>query len=206
MLVGMKRIAALGAAAALALAGCGDDNAPVSSTEARVTPVSTAAPTATATATPQGIDTLEGASAEPRVAEAGNRETALLSAVRAARHEGYDRVVFEFSNETPGYDVRYVAAPVHADGSGAPVSLAGEHVLLVRMKNALDADLSRPGAPTTYEGPARVSPATPEIAELARVGGFEGVLTWAIGLNDRVDFRVSTLGAPPRLIVDVRNH
>jgi hypothetical protein len=38
------------------------------------------------------------------------------------------------------------------------------------------------------------------------VGGFEGVLTWAVGLQDPVDFRVTTLQSPPRLVIDFRNH
>ena len=74
------------------------------------------------------------------------------------------------------------------------------------MGNALDADLAEEGAPPTYTGPNRFSPGTPEVIELVRTGGFEGVLTWAIGLNDRVDFRVLTLQDPPRLVIDVRNH
>jgi hypothetical protein len=32
------------------------------------------------------------------------------------------------------------------------------------------------------------------------------VLTWAIGLEERVDFRVLTLTHPARLVVDFRNH
>jgi hypothetical protein len=74
------------------------------------------------------------------------------------------------------------------------------------MLNALDADLTKRGAPRTYTGPTRFSPRTPEIAELVRTGGFEAVLTWAVGLHDRVDFRVSALKAPARLVVDFRNH
>ena len=74
------------------------------------------------------------------------------------------------------------------------------------MENALDADLSRPGAPPTYNGPQRFRPGTPEVVELARVGGFERVLTWAAGLQDRVDFRVTALTAPARIVVDFRNH
>ena len=35
---------------------------------------------------------------------------------------------------------------------------------------------------------------------------FEAVLIWAIGVDDRVDFRVTTLAGPPRLVVDLRNH
>jgi hypothetical protein len=39
-----------------------------------------------------------------------------------------------------------------------------------------------------------------------RIGDFEAVLNWAVGLSDRVDFRVRTASAPARLIVDFRNH
>jgi len=74
------------------------------------------------------------------------------------------------------------------------------------MRNALDADLSRPRAPLTYTGPRRISPSTPEVAQLVRTGGFEAVLTWVVGVRDRVDFRVSALRAPARIVVDLRNH
>jgi hypothetical protein len=149
---------------------------------------------------------MPGASTQPVHVPATNEQTALLSDVRAARHEGFDRVVFEFRNALPGYDVRYVPRPIHQDGSGTVVPIAGNHVVRVRMDNALDADLTRPTAPPTFTGPQRFSPGTPEVVELARTGGFEGVLTWAVGLHDRVDFRVMTLSAPARLIVDFRNH
>jgi hypothetical protein len=125
--------------------------------------------------------------------------------VRAVAHEGYDRVVFEFSNTVPGYDARYADGPVQADGSGADVAVTGGAVLIVRMNNALDADLSKPGAPETYTGPRRFSPGTPHVSELVRVGGFEGVLTWALGIAGRVPFRVTTLEGPPRLVIIVRS-
>jgi hypothetical protein len=32
------------------------------------------------------------------------------------------------------------------------------------------------------------------------------VLSWAIGLSDKVDFRVRMATSPTRLIVDFRNH
>lgn len=186
------------AAAALIAAGCGgaDDEAPVTN----------GSTTGAQTETVDGIDTMEGASTDPVTVAATNTETALLTDVRAARHEGYDRVVFEFRNTLPGYDVRYVAKPVHEDGSGRVVPVDGNYVVQVRMENALDADLTQEAAPLTYTGPQRFSPGTPEVVELVRTGGFEAVLTWAVGLADRVDFRVLTLQGPPRLVVDFRNH
>jgi len=196
----------------LALAGCGGDDEGGARTSAATRPATTTAPatattatTTTTTAAP-GIDPLQGAGTKPVTAPATNEETALLTAVRAARHEGYDRVVFEFRNALPGYDVRYVTPPVRQDGSGKVVPVEGAAVVRIRMENALDADLRKPSAPRTYTGPARLRPGTPEVAELVRAGGFEGVLTWVAGLRDRVDFRVTTLRAPPRLVVDFRNH
>jgi hypothetical protein len=139
--------------------------------------------------------------------------TALLDDVRAARHEGYDRVVFEFSNRTPrhpGYKVGYVAKPVHADASGEEVPVAGSFVLQVRFEPASGVDLANSddsGGPlVTYTGPKRFTPDTPEVAEIVQTGDFEGVLNWAIGVRDKVDFRVYSLANPTRLVIDVRNH
>lgn len=193
-------LALLAVLAAAQLAACGDD-------PAETTRTTGAAPTtATATTSEDGIDTLTGASTQPVHVPATDDEVALLTGVRAARHEGFDRVVFEFRNVLPGYDVRYVTGPIREDGSGRAVSVAGSHVVRIRMENALDADLTQEDAPLTYTGPRRFEPGTPVVVELARVGGFEAVLTWAAGLQDRVDFRVSTLSAPARLVVDFGNH
>jgi hypothetical protein len=193
--------ATLAATGAL-LAGCGGGGGRTATTTATATTTTTTA----TTTQPEGIDTMPTATTNPITVRATNKQTALLTAVRAARHEGYDRIVFEFANALPGYDVRYVPAPIHQDGSGNTVAVKGAYFLRVRMENALDADLTKPSAPKTYSGPQRFDPGTPEIAELVRTGGFEAILTWVAGLRDRVDFRVTTLQSPPRLVVDARNH
>jgi hypothetical protein len=206
-----KAIRILSVAALLVLASCGGDSKQASSpvTDPATSETVTAPPTTeteTETETTTGIDPLEGASTEPVVVKATNTDTALLTAVRAARHEGYDRVVFQFANAVPGYDVRYVERPVLEDASGREVAVEGAHVLRIRMDNALDADLGEESAPRTYKGPSRFHPGTPEVVELVRSGGFEGVLTWVAGVQDRVAFKVSTLESPARLIVDLQNH
>jgi len=198
----------LAVAAAVQVAACGDDSQRAATTRPSTATSPATTPTRTTGATtPQGgIDTLAGASTRPVHVPATNEQTALLTDVRAARHEGFDRLVFQFRNVLPGYDVRYVARPVRQDGSGRSVPIAGSSVVRIRMESALDADLSQASAPLTYSGPQRFTPGTPELAELARAGSFEGVLTWVAGLRDPVDFRVTTLAGPPRLVVDFRNH
>jgi len=201
-------LAVLAVAVAVQLAACGDESKHVVTTSPTTSTSGSTTQTTTGVTTPQGggIDTMAGASTDPVHVSGANRRTALLTDVRAARHEGFDRIVFDFRNALPGYDVRYVSRPIRQDASGRIVPLAGSSVVRIRMERALDADLSRAGAPLTYTGPLRFTPATPEVAELARSGAFEGVLTWVVGLRDPVDFRVRTLSAPPRLIVDFRNH
>ena len=200
-------VALLAVLAAAALAACGGDSAHTAATSLSTAPSTATTPATGTTTTPQGgIDTMPGAGTRPVHTPATNQATALLTDVRAARHEGFDRVVFQFRNVLPGYDIRYISRPFHQDGSGKVVPIAGTYVVRIRMENALDADLTRASAPLTYTGPQRFTPGTPEVVELARAGGFEAVLTWLAGLQDRVDFRVTTLATPPRLIVDFRNH
>lgn len=191
---------------AAALAGCGGDDEP------EATPT-TLADTTTATATTPtetgGIDPLDDASTDPATGEAEAEETALHELVRVARHEGYDRVVFEFTNVRPGYRVEYVEPPIREDGSGNVVDIEGNHFVAVRMEPASGFDLNTGEGVVVYKGPRRISGAdagTPEVAEVVRTGDFEAVLTWVVGLVDRVDFRVLTFDDPPRLVVDFRNH
>ena len=102
-------------AAVLALAGLGcagsDDD------QAASLPATTTAPTTTEESFEGGTGTV--------TAPAETNETALLERVAVAGHDSYDRVVFQFRNGLPGYDVRYVERPVVADGSGDEVEVDG---------------------------------------------------------------------------------
>src|SRR5688500_16610067 len=68
-------------------------------------------------------------------APAGAQSTPVLVDVRAGSHPGFDRVVFEFEGEVPEHTVTYVDQLVE-DGSGNPVSLAGEANLEVVFQGA----------------------------------------------------------------------
>ena len=211
--VGMGRgviAATLMVAATCAASGCGGSDDGSATPSAAPPPVSTTtAPTPTTPDDSGGIDPLAGAGTELVTAAAGSEEIALLNRVALGRHEGYDRVVFQFRNALPGYRIEYVEPPLHEDGSGAPVDVDGSAFLLVRMERASGFDLETGEGQLVYDGPRRIGGAqagTSTVREVVRTGDFEAVLSWAVGVGDRVDFRVLTLAGPPRLVVDVRNH
>ena len=185
--------------------GCGGSDKSSAPTGANTLP----SPTPTTTST-GGIDPLEGAATTPAEGAATGSETALLERIAVGRHEGYDRVVFEFRGVgLPGYRIEYVEPPLKEDGSGNPVEIKGNAFLVVRMEPASGFDLNTGEGVMVYKGPRRLegsAAGTSVVQELVRTGDFEAVLTWAIGLSDKVDFRVSSATSPFRLIVDLRNH
>ncbi|SFE04879.1 hypothetical protein SAMN05216574_10224 [Blastococcus tunisiensis] len=136
----------------------------------------------------------------------GTGEPALLTDVRVAGQETFDRVVLEFADQVPGYRVQYVEPPITADGSGRTVEIPGEAYLQITAQPASGVDLSGDQPRPTYDGPARIDPPYGEvITEAVRTGDFEGVLTWTVGLEEQLPYGVVTLQDPPRLVVDVRH-
>jgi hypothetical protein len=128
--------------------------------------------------------------------------------VKKSRPEGFDRVVFEFRNHLPGFRVAYVEPPLHEDGSGTKVDVAGGAFVMVRMETASGFDLGKPEGELVYEGPRRIAGSdrgTAIVREIVRTGDFEAVLSWAVGLENPSEFRVLTLAGPPRLVVDFQH-
>lgn len=121
----------------------------------------------------------------------------LVTGIRAAAHNGFERVVFDMSALPAADAVRFVDK-VTADGSGLPVTVAGSAYLLVRLEEAqahTDA-----GAPLLS---MRTSPGLSAVKEIVMAGDFEGYVTIAIGLGKRTPFRVIELTNPARVVVDV---
>jgi hypothetical protein len=116
--------------------------------------------------------------------------------------------VFQFRNGLPGYRVEYVKPPLREDGSGDVVQLNGTAFVSVRMEPASGFDLNTGEGVLVYKGPKRIDAGgmgLSVVSDLVRTGDFEAVLNWAIGLEERVPFRVTTTSSPARLIVDFRS-
>jgi hypothetical protein len=125
----------------------------------------------------------------------------VLRDVRAGRHPGFERVVFEMAGDTlPGYRITYVNPPVVACGSGRHVSLAGKATLVVRLEPAQAHDEA--GHATIED--RRQKPDFPVLQEMALTCDFEGQVQWALGLDRQVPFRVLKLQHPARLVLDLQ--
>ncbi len=182
--------------------GCGRDQDPVVSV-----PADDRDPTSTSTSATNSTIAAPAfaGSTAPVSGPAPASGKAYLTAVRAARQTGFERVVFEFRDGVPGYRVEYSKRPITQDGSGDDVTVAGGAVLTVRMEPASSFDTDAPGdgAPT-YTGPKRFRPATTTVTELVQTGDFEAVLTWVVGVERELPFKVTVSTNPkPVLIVDI---
>jgi hypothetical protein len=94
------------------------------------------------------------------------------------------------------------------DGSGATVDVKGAAFVAVRMEPASGFDLNTGEGQLVYKGPKRIDASAAGasvVDDVVRTGDFEAVLSWAIGLEAKVDFRVTTAASPSRLVVDFRN-
>ena len=125
----------------------------------------------------------------------------VLSKVRVAGHQGFDRVVFEFQGgDVPGYRIAYVDKAVQC-GSGEPVKLAGEALLEVQLTPARAH--TEAGKPTVRNRERRLD--FPSLKELESTCDFEADVTWVLGLGSRKAFRVLALTNPARLVLDIKH-
>ncbi len=183
--------------------------APATTPAATGTRTATFAPTApgpvpTTTAGPGGTP----ASACPTQTGGSPANRALLTAVRVAHHDGYDRIVYEFSPSTgPGsYGVppfTIGVASSFAGPSGQPVHVDGNAFLNVRFQNT-DAH-NDAGQPTIGSSDIKASdlrPSTTIIREVRLVEDFEAVVVWGVGLDHLVCPTVLTLAGPVRVVLD----
>jgi len=129
-------------------------------------------------------------------------DRAQITDVRVAEHEGYDRIVFEFSGGIPETLIEAVLPPFFEDASGLPLTVNGTAFLRVTMHGASKVD---PDGVVTYSGPTEFEPGLPQLVHLVEGGDFEAVSTWYLGMDGGGCLRVLTLSAPSRLVIDIEH-
>ena len=187
----------------LALAACdgsgSDDRAGPGTT------AGTRAPTTTAT-TPASSATT-GAAAWSTAARTGPGGTqppdgpsAKLGAIRAARHPGYDRVVFQFEGaEVPGYRIEYVREITLGETDDQFLTLQGGALVQATFQGSASEDY-RPGTQTV---PDKLTLGLAQVKQIGLAEDWEGVVRLGIGLDHRAGFRVLELHDPARVVVDL---
>ncbi len=130
-----------------------------------------------------------------------NQPSAILRAIRTARHKNFDRVVFEFQGAVPGYKIEYVDRPIRECGSGDTVRVAGDGWLQVRFTPAqAHTDSGRPTINYRERG-LRL----PVIKELQSTCDFEAEVEWIIGVSSPNRYRLLELSHPKRLVIDIKH-
>lgn len=121
--------------------------------------------------------------------------------LRYGHHQRFDRVVIRIRGPFPGGRAHYQRDFTY-DPSGLAVPIRGRSGLQVSLTPAYGHD----GAGNNlYVGPRIARPRFPTLKALAYTGDFEGYVTFAFALTYRAPYRVFTLDAPHRIVIDFRH-
>ena len=211
-----RRTLAASAAASLLLLGACAPGAPTGVPQsAAATPsgssptasaIASAAPETTPTSEP-GLDATKPINADnwmssveglPPVRSDDPAKALALTGIRAATHEGFTRVVLEFSGEgTPGVWRAAWTDEAMEQGRGLPIDVEGEAVL----------DLVIDGTPMTASNTPYPSGTHTRVSDLDVVsdGTFEDNTHVVIGSPTTRQFQIGFLSNPVRMVIDIRN-
>ena len=212
-----RRALAASAATCLLLLGACAPGAPTDAPQsAETSPSASHSPTASATAsaTPEttptsepGLDATKPINADnwmssveglPPVRSDDPAKALALTGMRAARHEGFARVVLEFSGEgTPGLWRAAWTEEAVEQGRGLPIQVEGEAVL----------DLVIDGTPMTASESSYPSGTHTRAGDLDVVsdGTFEDNTHVVIGAPTARQFQIGFLSDPVRMVIDIRD-
>ena len=124
------------------------------------------------------------------------------SGVHLERHDGFDRIVYDFGGTyAPPWHAEYVAEASQR-GEQTSTRLAGRSILQIHFFDTVSAAES---GIVEYSGPNPVSdPAAHSVVEVLLTPNFEGATQSFVGLRTEYPrFQVTTLTAPTRIAVDI---
>ena len=211
-----RRALAASAAASLLVLGACTPKAPTDASQSAAASPSAPSPTASASAsaTPEttptsepGLDATKPINADnwmssveglPPVRSDDPAKALALTGIRAATHEGFTRVVLEFSGEgTPGVWRAAWTDQAVEQGRGLPIQVEGDAVL----------DLVIDGTPMTATDNPYPSGTHTRAGDLDVVsdGTFEDNTHVVIGSPTSRHFQIGFLSDPVRMVIDIRD-
>ena len=218
---------ALGAAAALGLAACGDDTEPDPDSDPITTPEPPDEPDGDdpdddpgpdpdddaddpgAAPDPAPEDEVEPVEPLDQTATVDDREQdndgfgMTISDVRVGTHEGFDRVTVDIEGDGEvGWFASWTDEPI-LDGSGEVADVEGEAYLTLATRGMALPD-DRPEGVTAWDGETVTAPdGAPVLVEAVEGVLFEGQHQVFIGASEEVPFRIERLEDPQRIVIDL---
>lgn len=134
-------------------------------------------------------------SAEPTTT---GEDGVIVTGLRVAAHEGFERVVVDLGGPGAGWQARYVDTPT-GQGKGDPIEIAGNAFLQVDVTGVsipvTDADYA-----AYYEGGQQVSGNS---VHAIYESTFEGRAQFIIGVDSVEPFYIFALDNPSRIVIDI---
>ena len=124
-----------------------------------------------------------------------------LLGVRIGKHDGFDRIVFDFKGKLEGYTVKYEKPPLSWYGDGETIKVKGKAFVEITFY-PLSVSQIEIGVTIT---PRQKRPNLPLIKEIKPLGWFEAEVAYVIGLDRKTPFRVHLMANPDRLVVDFKH-
>ena len=123
----------------------------------------------------------------------------LLSEVRVARHDPvFDRIVFDFLSEVPGF----LIAPL-TRAELAERELRGKWGLSVKLQGCRIEHVTGNSRGTTAPTNTKVRPLFPALSEHMLIAASAATVEWALASPDRASYLPFELSDPPRLVIDI---
>ena len=201
-----QRLVAIGLIGLVAAACSSPADSPSPTEEPTSSPAPTAVPPASSDS-PEPVpseDLEEFTCDELPIHEDATVAKANIVDVRMATHDGFDRVVFEFTDGLPEVTLDRAEPPFTHDASGAPIDVEGTSFLRLTMRGGTK---QTDEGTSSYDGPTEFDLGFPTLVDLVEGGDFEAQSTWYFGLSSEACVRVMALtdDGAPRLVIDVEN-
>ena len=132
--------------------------------------------------------------------------TSYLKVVQVARHNGFDRTIFEFQGTLPNYNIHYLATPfyVNEDESKERIRIAGRAFIQAGFY-FIRADETQLNLAQAAGFSPKGKLQMPSLRQLADRGVWEGGYDFVLGIRARQPFRVTELSNPSRVVIDVKH-
>ena len=132
-------------------------------------------------------------------------ESIYVRVVRAAKQNGFDRVVFEFHGPMPSYRIQYLkSSRFYEDNGRHRIKIAGKAFIEIDL-NMIAASAEQAAAINRKGFLPKGKISLPSVWQFQDLGVEEGFYDFLIGVSARRAFRVTEKSNPSRLVVDIRH-